>query len=115
VAYRPAVAVLGRSPIGSVPMTASTTGSGGGGQVVKARLIKRSSTSDFSPLGLGSQAGFLLLASTPPTSAGGVGSGSIRRDRSASRSQVGPHGQAQGQVGAIPEVRDEERQAGGGL
>ena len=49
----------------------------------KVRLVKRSSTNDFTS-GL-SQAGFLLMATTPPT--GPAMAGTVRRDRSVSRGQ----------------------------
>ena len=56
---------------------------------LKGRLLKRTSTGDFAPtLGLSSQAGFLLMATTPPSSATGMLAS--RRERSASRGQV-PH------------------------
>lgn len=49
--------------------------------------MKRTSTGEFTPtLGLSSQAGFLLMATTPPTASSAVLS--ARRQRSASQSQV---------------------------
>ena len=56
------------------------------GAMGKLRLMKRSSTGDFTPtLGLNSQAGFLLIATTPPSSM--TAANTMRRDRSASRRQ----------------------------
>ncbi|ORY34603.1 magnesium transporter NIPA-domain-containing protein [Naematelia encephala] len=65
-----------------------------GGTFGRARLSKRTSTSDFAPtLGLNSQAGFLLMATTPPLSS--AMPSAMKRERSVSRSQVDAEGQQQ--------------------
>jgi len=79
------------TPEGTIPIPYSALSSisppASGSGIVKGRLLKRTSTSDFTPtLGISSQAGFLLMATTPPTA--GFPSQAIRRGRSSSRSQV---------------------------
>ncbi|WVR07918.1 hypothetical protein IAU60_004961 [Kwoniella sp. DSM 27419] len=69
----------------AVPSSIVVVGSGSGrGRI---RLSKRTSTSEFTPtLGLGSQAGLLLMATTPPgPNLGGMGA----RGRSSSRTGLG--------------------------
>ncbi|EIW71448.1 hypothetical protein TREMEDRAFT_60376 [Tremella mesenterica DSM 1558] len=53
-----------RSPIPTLPTLPNITPVGTTGRI---RLLSRASNRDFAPLGLNSQAGFLLLATTPPT------------------------------------------------
>lgn len=81
------------------------------------RLLKRTSTGDFAPtLGLSSQAGFLLMATTPPSA---VQAGAIRRDRSGSRTWISPPNldEERGLVQTLqeePSVRGSQRGNGGG-
>lgn len=73
-------------PVAVSPESANLPALGGSGSY-KGRLLKRTSTGDFTPhLGLSSQAGFLLMATTPPNIPPGLLSN--RRERSSSRSQV---------------------------
>ncbi|KAK8849813.1 hypothetical protein IAR55_005149 [Kwoniella newhampshirensis] len=88
---------------GSIPRPIGSKGSVSaalppGSSLTRVKLSKRTSTSDFSTptLGLGSQAGFLLMATTPPGTGfqgrpgPGPGSGPGGRTRSSSRGQ--PYG-----------------------
>lgn len=76
-------------PVTESPQTGIHTAQAGvGSPALKGRLMKRTSTGDFTPhLGISSQAGFLLMATTPP-SAVPPGLLAGRRERSASRSQL---------------------------
>ena len=80
----PLLIPIAQSPETIRQFTDSTTPSSAPGTLPKLRLVKRTSTSDFTPtLGINSQAGFLLMATTPPTTS--APNLMARRDRSASR------------------------------